>query len=698
MATTKQKTTEKRQSTLLTALGYADLRVRWGVARARAAGLQPDDEFRGLYVSDEQVDSLLGMQFGQSVGFNQSLNGHNADWQSVIETARNDVFQSDNVITQLMSQFDLNHDEIDVLLIALLPEIDRRYERLFAYLQDDVTQKRPSVDLILNLLTSSFSEKMRLRRLFTDTGRLLQSRLLVRFPNHNIPEPPLLSQFVRPAPRLAEHLLGQVGMDDALSFCAELEEFPIADPHMPLPEIAERHLAEQARMIFIGKYGAGQTQTARMIAEKLGVPLLRVNLHEVDGDKIETLRLAMRDGGLLDAVLFISGWDLLLDNEVPPQAIWQDILAYRQIVVMSGEKIWYPRGERGASRVHIVYFENPDYLARGQLWTAMTGLDSAELERLINHFKFTPGQIRDAVATAYDNAAWEGAELTEQHLLLAARAHSNQGLIHLATKITPHYSWKDIILPPDTMSMLREAVESVQNRPIVYKEWGFGKKQSLGKGLNAMFAGESGTGKTMSADIIANELGLDLYKINLSTIISKYIGETEKNLERIFTEAETSNAVLFFDEADALFGKRSEVKDSHDRYANIETGYLLQRMEAFDGIVILATNLRANLDDAFTRRLHFIIEFPFPEPVDRERIWQVNLPKEAPLADDVDFKLLAKRFRLAGGSIRNIILAAAFLAARQGQPIGMSHLLHAARREYQKQGRLINEALFALDS
>lgn len=200
----------------------------------------------------------------------------------------------------------------------------------------------------------------------------------------------------------------------------------------------------------------------------------------------------------------------------------------------------------------------------------------------------------------------------------------------------------------------------------------------------------------MSADIIAGTLGLDLYKVDLSTLVSKYVGETEKNLDHIFREAATSNAVLFFDEADAIFGKRSEVKDSHDRYANIEISYLLQRMETYDGVVILATNMRANLDEAFTRRLHFAIEFPFPEAADREHIWRVTVPEELPLADDVDFGLLAQRFRIAGGNIRNIILAAAFLAAEAGEPLGLAHMLHATRREYQKMGRLIDESLFRI--
>ena len=217
--------------------------------------------------------------------------------------------------------------------------------------------------------------------------------------------------------------------------------------------------------------------------------------------------------------------------------------------------------------------------------------------------------------------------------------------------------------------------------------WGFDRKLSGGKGLSALFAGPPGTGKSMAAEVIAGELRLDLYKIDLAHIVSKYIGETEKNLDRVFRAAENATVVLFFDEADALFGKRSEVKDSHDRYANIEIAYLLQKMEEYEGLAILATNLRQNLDEAFVRRLQFVVEFPFPDEAYRRRIWQVSFPSETPIDADVDLALLAREVKLAGGNIRNIALAGAFRAAAAGAPVGMDHLLHAARREYQKLGR-----------
>src|SRR6185369_9673429 len=211
----------------------------------------------------------------------------------------------------------------------------------------------------------------------------------------------------------------------------------------------------------------------------------------------------------------------------------------------------------------------------------------------------------------------------------ACRLQSNRKLAALAQKITPRYKWTDIVLPAGRLEQLREICNTLRHRSRVYEDWGFGRRLALGKGLNVLFAGPSGTGKTMAAEILAGELGLDLYKIDLSSVVSKYIGETEKNLSKIFAEGRASNAVLFFDEADAVFGKRTEVRDAHDRYANIEVSYLLQRMEEYEGMVILASNLRKNMDDAFVRRLHFSIEFPFPTDADRRRIWDGLWPADS---------------------------------------------------------------------
>jgi hypothetical protein len=520
-------------------------------------------------------------------------------------------------------------------------------------------------------------------------------------------EPGLLSHFLRPATVLIDYLLGAQPVDAQLAGIAALlmpDSFQ-RSPRVPQSLAGELLASAAASPLysFVGTYGVGRRAAAHFLAHALDRPLLQVDAVALTAAELETqegLALALRDAQLLDAVVFLADWDPLLKDGVPPPPLLDALLAYPGVVIVSGNQSWQPAGRRADHTtlrerpVYLVPFPDADYDVRLNMWRHHAADEELPLEIIANNFRFTPGQIEDAVATARDMASWAGQPLSETHLFAASRAHSNQRLGSLATKIRPRYGWNDIILPTDTFQQLKEMVNMVQQRGLVYYQWGFDRKLALGKGLYALFAGEPGTGKTMSAEIMARELGLDLYKVDLSTLVSKYIGETEKNLDKIFTEAATSNAILFFDEADAIFGKRSEVKDSHDRYANIEISYLLQRMESYDGIVILATNLRANMDEAFTRRLHFAIEFPFPEPQDRERIWRVTFPPDTPLDPNIDYRLLAERFRVAGGNIKNIILAAAFLAAEAGTSVGMAHLFHAARREYQKMGRLIEDSMF----
>src|SRR6185436_10184559 len=253
-------------------------------------------------------------------------------------------------------------------------------------------------------------------------------------------------------------------------------------------------------------------------------------------------------------------------------------------------------------------------------------------------------------------------------------------------------TWDDIVLPSAESTLLHQIAEQVAHRTTVYEQWGFSQKMSRGLGISALFSGESGTGKTMAAEVIAHEMRMNLYRIDLSAVISKYIGETEKNLRRLFDAAENGGAILFFDEADALFGKRSEVSDSHDRYANIEINYLLQRMEAYRGLAILATNMKSALDPAFLRRLRFIVRFPFPGVSERKAIWQKVFPAEVPKVG-LDFDRLA-RLNITGGHIHNVAINAAFLAARSRSPVNMSLILSAARAEFRKIERPINEADF----
>jgi SpoVK/Ycf46/Vps4 family AAA+-type ATPase len=284
-------------------------------------------------------------------------------------------------------------------------------------------------------------------------------------------------------------------------------------------------------------------------------------------------------------------------------------------------------------------------------------------------------------------------QIYRQELMAAARAQTGHELASLARKVESTYGWQDLVVSTEVEKQLCEIATRARLQHKVLEEWGFGKKLSEAKGISVLFTGPSGVGKTMAAEVIANELMLDLYKIDLSSVVSKYIGETEKNLERIFSVAERSNAILFFDEADALFGKRSEVHDAHDRYANIEVSYLLQRMEQYEGLAILATNLRGNLDEAFVRRLAYTVRFSLPDEGDRLKIWKQIWPRLDLLAEDVNLPQIAKQLKLSGGNIRNIALAASFFAAERGdERITQEDLLIAVQREYEKMGKTVSLA------
>ncbi|MBA2434609.1 MAG: ATP-binding protein, partial [Chthoniobacterales bacterium] len=308
---------------------------------------------------------------------------------------------------------------------------------------------------------------------------------------------------------------------------------------------------------------------------------------------------------------------------------------------------------------------------------------NGHLDHLVAQFDFSTAAIRTTATGLLG-------EPSESSLWDACRLQARPRLQDLAPRITSNATWADIVLPTPQMTVLKTIAQHLRQRGRVYDEWGFAEQSSRGLGLSALFAGPSGTGKTLAAEILANEMRLDLFRIDLSAVVSKYIGETEKNLRRVFDAAEEGGAVLLFDEADALFGKRSEVKDSHDRYANVEISYLLQRMEAYRGLAILTTNMKEALDQAFLRRLRFIVQFPFPDQAQRAEIWKRIFPAKTP-TDQLDLRALS-RLSISGGNIRSIALNAAFAAADAGEPVRMPHLLGAARLEYEKLEKPLTEA------
>ena len=621
----------------------------------------------------------------------------------------------------LAQTFDLTRFDLDLLLVALAPEVDMRYEQLYAYLQDDVTRRRPSLDLALNLWCSSAAAKLAGRSRLAPESPLLRHHLLILRPPSGQEEASFLNFTLQVDPQIVDVLLGQGGLDRRLTAFCTLEQPALAWDQAPVPTdlaAALTTIARQARaagqpvrFYFHGPAGGSQRQAAAALASDLGRPILCADLAQLGvHDDRDVLRVLWREAQFQDAVLYLDNLDALRQSAPSLYAALAAGLATASgLVILSGTQPWTP-DPRHLTAVTVVPFAAPDAATRRTCWQARlaaagVSLPDDALSALASRFRLTPGQIDEAMAGAFNRAAWRAAtgapasEMVVDDLFAAARAQSGHELATLARKIEPMTttrlsspkSWHRLVLPDDVTAQLHELVERAAAQVRVMDTWGFAQTLSRGKGTTALFAGPSGTGKTMAAEIIARDLGVDLYQIDLSSVVSKYIGETEKNLDRIFRAAEDANAVLFFDEADALFGKRSEVRDSHDRYANLEISYLLQRMEAYDGLAILATNLREHLDDAFTRRLSMIVHFPAPDEPGRRRIWQRIWPPETPLAADVNFDFLARQFKLAGGNIQNIALNAAYLAAADGGVVTMGHLRHATRREYQKMGKALSD-------
>ncbi len=666
---------------LQTAMAQIDGLVHQAVLRAQAAGRDPTDALRGLIISEDEVQAHLAREGMAGLWA--------ADDSSLpLEPLKRDP---DLPFAHLLHIFGLNDLDGYILLLVLAPELDRRYERLYAYLQDDVSQRRPTVNLMMNMLGDDVPARFAVWERLKPELPLRAHHLLEALPNPNQYEPVFLSYQLKVDHRILAYLLGEAALDVRLGDAVRRAqaELPPTLPESTLRPVYDA-LADAPMIYLHGPEGSGRRATAAALCE----PLVEVDLGRLQNLPLAFERawqLAIREARLCGGALLLHEWESCLDERGdPPASLWDALLNFEHPVFLCGHTTWEPRNIVRPRRLLRLSFVVPAFPDRQRLWAQYADSVAQDaLGELAGKFRFTPGQIARAVNTAADLAVSRGDAISIDDLYAGAQAHSSLRLGDMARRIVPRYDWDDLVLPPDQLMQLREIRERAEYAFRVQDEWGFGRKVAPGGGVSALFAGESGTGKTMSAEVIARDLGLVLYKIDLSSVVSKYIGETEKNLSIIFEAAQATSAILFFDEADALFGKRSEVKDAHDRYANIEIAYLLQRIETYDGIAILATNLRQNLDEAFTRRLDFVIDFPFPDTEYRCHIWQRHFPPEAPLAREVDLNLVAERYRLAGGNIRNAALASAYLAAADGGVITMNHIRHAVRREHQKMGRLL---------
>lgn len=516
---------------------------------------------------------------------------------------------------------------------------------------------------------------------------------------------PLTTSPLRLDERILHFLVGVAGLDERLVGLVRPVRAPAFEDALPVShqDISRRITqlwaacpggAAWPAVSLCGPDASARRAVAAAICARLGMSLHSLDARDLPSSATEreTLgRLWEREAALSDSALLIEAGDDTSDPE-RRRGIAQWAARVGGAVFLSATEPLPPAIAEGPAPVR---FDLPVPPAKEQetLWRATLGASSVarlngQLNTLAAQFRLDGDTLRVAAATAevYAQSGDEGAEAPEdglaQALWEACRAQARPRLDDLAQRISSSDGWDDLVLPAAEEETLRQIAAHARGRTRVYEEWGFIAKSGRGLGISALFAGPSGTGKTMAAEVLANELRLDLYRVDLASVVSKYIGETEKNLRRIFDAAEYGGAILLFDEADALFGKRSEVKDSHDRYANIEVSYLLQRMEAYRGLAILTTNMKGALDTAFLRRLGFVVNFPFPDAPERARIWRGIFPEGVP-TEGLQWDRLAQ-LNVAGGSIRNIALSAAFLAADAGCPVTMEHIRRAAVREYAK--------------
>jgi hypothetical protein len=608
-----------------------------------------------------------------------------------------------SALLALAHQLGLSRFERDVMLLCAALDLDAGIAPLCAAVQDDPDRAYPTFALALTLFDDPAWEALSPERPLR-FWRLIE---VERANGESLTTAPL-----RADERIVNYLKGLNHLDARLA--PYLAPFDVA-PLQRLPpsqEVASAHVAHRIRRAadgqtaptvqLVGSDPISKQLVAQHAAHALGLAPYRLPTEALPAraSELETLaRLWHRESVLLPLALYLDAHehDMPAHGEAgtPTTSATMSplhrFLARGQGVFLLSTSDVRSGTERAAEAVEV---GKPTPVEQRIAWNEALGEHAGESPDLLaGQFDMDTLAIRRvaSVALAEDAEGRNGRDLHDR-LWQGCLGVTAPRMDSLAQRLQPLATWNDIVLPDEELTLLRRLATQVAHRARVYDDWGFRERMNRGLGISALFTGESGTGKTMAAEVIANELKLHLYRIDLSAVVSKYIGETEKNLRRLFDAAEGGGAILFFDEADALFGKRSEVRDSHDRYANIEINYLLQRMEAYRGLAILATNMRSALDEAFMRRLRFVVTFPFPGATQREAIWRSAWPADTP-TEGLDHARLA-RLGLTGGAIANVALNATFMAADRGGPVTMPLVLAAARAEYRKLGRPIRDADF----
>ncbi|MEU2077769.1 AAA family ATPase [Streptomyces sp. NPDC013489] len=672
------------------------LLARLAVLRARVAALvdgrsavdpTAGDPLRGLYVSAEAARRIAAEPIGHGAREAHELNEAHETHEA--QEAHEGPFPlpdlgRDDRLGALARTFGLSPLDAHILLVALAPDVDRGFEALYGYLNDDVGRRRATTALALDLAGTGPHDPAARDRFHP--GAPLRSGGLLDIEDEDRPVP---GRALRVPERVVAHLLGDDTRLDAQLLGVGVELLPPApagaEPDAATTPLGARIAAAGPVTVHLRERVPGAATDAVVAALRgAGRPVLRYRPECVDAT---VARAVLREARLRGAAVVVE--------PLPqrPGPLVRALASSGATVVLAGTEApdpgWAPDAE-------LLTLEAPGPGAIGTvaLWQRELGsVDSDfDLAEATAAYRLGGDQIRRAARAARALAAFEGSEPTLAHVQHSARLVSAPLLDSHARRIRPAVGFADLVLPEEPLGLLHELTARARHRDRVLGEWRLRTGGGRGRGVVALFAGESGTGKTLGAEVVAGELGLDLYVVDLSSVVDKYVGETEKNLERIFVEVDRTDCVLLFDEADAVFGKRSEVKSSHDRYANLESAYLLQRLEAFDGIAVLTTNLRANIDDAFTRRLDVVVDFPFPDPEQRVSLWHSCLagtPRTADVAEEIT--RCAEEFELAGGAIRSAAVTAGYLAAARGSAVTGEDVRTGARREYRKAGRLVLE-------
>ena len=602
-------------------------------------------------------------------------------------------------VIQLCQKLNLDEFEGFCLCLVLLGELEYNYEKLFVYLNNDWNQRLLSVEWAIKLYTYKMETDVSYLRYFFPESNLLKYVLDISYEKH--------TSGLRRGLKLKAEVLEWLTGDGGFHNCSYLQWNP--SEKEALQACMEKRICR--RITTAIQQGKTEKQTVFFYLqggkaeglsyaswygrqEQLPVAVLDYqNMQELlEAEQQETV---LEEIFLVDGVLCITNMEKFLKEE-KMQLKWQawikKITDWLPVVFFFGTQ-----AEPGqlTEEFPLIWLELKPLTGekKYELWKRLAtpfDLNEAVIAAAADRYSFWTEEIEESLKCSMQIRYERGEEaVTTECFLEACQNQLKHNLSAWAQLIKTKFDWDDLILPDNQKQVLSEAINQVKYRKQVHETWGFARKNPYGTGLSILFTGPPGTGKTMAAQVMAGTLKRELYKIQLPAIVSKYIGETEKNLRQIFKEGEKSQAVLFFDEADVLFSKRTEVKDSHDKYSNMEAAYMLQKMEEYEGIVVLATNFSQNIDEAFKRRLKFTLEFYLPDQHHRYILWQKSIPKELPLDSDVDLDFLAERFELSGSNIKNIMINAAFLAASQKKGVGMEHILRALENEYRKSGKYL---------